>query len=154
MLKTCITGGANMAARKTKYPDLQRWWEERLFRRRQFNGEQFSVGRQEWYISRLRGVYFGDFGKDPYVGVKFSGPGIPFVESQGWRKAKIRDGFGYVHIRDMRAPMMALLLAECTPLPSARVVARQCDMAWEQFANDFVEGLFDMYKAGVGLRGI
>lgn len=143
-----------MATRKTKYPDLQRWWEERLFRRRQFNGEQFSVGRQEWYISRLRGVYFGDFGKDPYVGVKFSGPGIPFVESQGWRKAKIRDGFGYVHIRDMRAPMMALLLAECTPLPSARDVARQCDMSWEQFANDFVEGLFDMYKAGVGLRGI
>lgn len=154
MLKTCITGGANMATRKTKYPDLQRWWEERLFRRRQFNGEQFSVGRQEWYISRLRGVYFGDFGRDPYVGVKFSGPGIPFVEAQGWRKAKIRDGFGYVHIRDMRAPMMALLLAECTPLPSARDVARQCDMAWEQFANDFVEGLFDMYKAGVGLRGI
>lgn len=154
MLKTCITGGANMATRKTKYPDLQRWWEERLFRRRQFNGEQFSVGRQEWYISRLRGVYFGDYGKDPYVGVKFSGPGIPFVEVQGWRKAKIRDGFGYVHIRDMRVPMMALLLAECTPLPSARDMARQCNMAWEQFANDFVEGLFDMYKAGVGLRGI
>ncbi len=143
-----------MAARKTKYPDLQRWWDERLFRRRQFNGEQFSVGRQEWYISRIRAVYFGDFGRDPYVGVKFSGPSTPYAEVQGWRKAKIRDGFGYVHIRDMRAPMMALLLAECTPLPSARDVARQCDMAWEQFANDFVEGLFDMFKAGVGLRGV
>lgn len=142
-----------MTKRKTKYPDLERWWQERLLRRRQFSGEQFSIARQQWYITRLRSIYFGDFGTDPYVGVKFSGPSIPYIESQGWRKAKVRDGFGYVHIRDMREPMMALLLAECNPLPSARDMARQCNMAWEQFANDFVEGLFDMYKAKVGLRG-
>lgn len=142
-----------MAKRTTKYPDLQRWWDERLFRRRQFHGDKFSVGKQMWYISQLRGMYFGDVGPDPYVGVKFSGAGIPFVESQGWRRAKIRDGFRYAHLVDMRVPMMALLLAECQPLPSARDMARQCDMAWEQFANDFVECLFDMYRAKVGIRG-
>ena len=82
-----------------------------------------------------------------------SGPGSPFVESQGWRRAKIRDGVRDAHRADRRGPMRAVLLAECHPVPSARDMARQCNMAWEQFANDFVECLFDMYQAKVGIRG-
>lgn len=143
-----------MAQRATKYPELQRWWDEGLFRRRQFRRMDFSIGKQQWYISQLRGVYFGDNRSDPYIGVKFTGPGIPFVEVQGWRKAKIRDGFAYIHNRDMRFPMMALVLAETLPLPSARETARIYGFAWEQFASDFAEGLFEMYQARVGLRGV
>lgn len=143
-----------MAKHETRYPELQGWWKERLFQRRQFGGHYFSIGKQEWYVSKLRGVYFGDDGPDPYVGVKFTGQSIPSGEIIGWRRAKIRDGFNYVRHRDLRDPMRAMILSDELPLPSAHLIAQQCGYAWEQFAHDFAEGLFDMYLAKVGLRGI
>ena len=143
-----------MSKHETRYPDLQLWWKERLFQRRTFSGEYFSIGKQEWYVAKLRGIYFGDDGPDPYVGVKLQGPSIPQTEVLGWRRAKLRDGFGYIRHKELRAPMMAMILSDAMPLPSAHLIARQCGMRWEQFAHDFAEGLFDMYKAKVGLRGV
>lgn len=143
-----------MAKHETRYPEFQGWWKERLFRRRTISGEYFGIGKQEWYIAKLRGLYFGDDGPDPFVGVKMQGPSVPQVEVQGWRRAKIRDGFGYIRHKDMRAPMMAMILSEALPLPNAHDIARQCNMAWEQFVYDFAEGLYDMLKAKVGFRGI
>lgn len=143
-----------MARHETRFPDLQIWWHERLFRRRTIGGQYFSIGKQEWYVSKIRGVYFGDTGADPYIGVKFQGPGTPYIEVQGFRRAKIRDGFRYIHNHEMREPMMRLLLSDAQPLPSARQVARAYGMAWEQFVIDFAVGLHDMYLARVGLHGV
>ena len=143
-----------MAKHETRYPDFQGWWKERLFQRRWFGGKYFSIGKQEWYVAKLRGVYFGDDGPDPYVGVKFTGQSVPRNEIIGWRKAKIIDGFNYVRHKHMRDPMRALILSDEQPLPSARKMARQCGMRWEQFARDFAEGLNDMLQAKVGFRGV
>lgn len=143
-----------MAKHEVRFPDLQLWWKERLFQRRTINGHYFSIGKQEWYVTKLRGVYFGDGKPDPYIGVKFQSQTYPAAEVIGVRRALIRDGFRYIHNRDMRLPMMALLLSDAQPLPSAREMARVCNMAWEQFVADFGEGLFEMYSAKVGIRGI
>lgn len=143
-----------MAKHESRYPEFQIWWKERLFRRRTISGEYFGVGKQEWYIAKLRGLYFGDDGPDPFVGVKMQGPSVPQVECQGWRRAKIRDGFGYIRHKDMRLPMMALILSEDMPLPSAHAMARRCGMKWEQFVWDFGEGLYDMLQAKVGFHGL
>lgn len=141
-----------MAKHETRYPEFQGWWKERLFRRRTISGEYFGIGKQEWYIAKLRGLYFGDDGPDPFVGVKLQGPSIPQLEVQGWRKARLRDGFNYIHHRHMRDAMRAMILTE--DLPKAHDIAEQIGMAWEQFVWDFAEGLFDMYKAKVGFRGL
>lgn len=143
-----------MSRHETRFPDFQLWWRERLFIRRTINGRYFSIGKQEWYVAKLRGVYFGDDKPDPYIGVKFQSPTHPVAEIIGVRRALIRDGFRYIHNRDMRDPMMALLLSDENPLPSARYMARVCNMAWEQFVYDFGEGLFEMYSARVGLRHV
>ena len=141
-----------MAKHETRYPEFQGWWKERLFRRRTISGEYFGIGKQEWYIAKLRGLYFGDDGPDPFVGVKMQGPSIPQLEVQGWRKARLRDGFNYIHHRHMRDAMRAMILTE--DLPKAHDISDQIGMAWEQFVWDFGESLFDMYKAKVGFRGL
>lgn len=143
-----------MARHETQYPDLQGWWKERLFRRQTIQGKYFSIGKQEWYVTKLRGAYFGDDGPDPYVGVKFGGQSLPVAEVVGFRRAKIRDGFRYIHNKDMRRPMMYLILSDAKPLPNAHEVARIYNMRWEQFVRDFAEGLKEMYENKVGLRGL
>ena len=143
-----------MATHKSRYPELDIWWHERLFVRRQFMGESFGIGRQQWYITHIRDIYFnGNLGQD--LNRCIGGPSIPYVESQGWRKAKIVDGFRYIHKREMRKIMLAMILND-TPeqaLPSARAVAKANGYRWPQFVADFGEALWNMYDAGVA-RGI
>ena len=76
------------------------------------------------------------------------------TEVVGFRRAKIRDGFRYIHNKDMRTPMMYLILSDAQPLPNAHEVARIYNMRWEQFVRDFAEGLKEMYDNKVGLRGL
>lgn len=143
-----------MATHKSRYPELDIWWHERLFVRRQFRGESFGVGRQQWYITRIREVYF-DGGQGRDLNRCSGGPSIPYVESQGWRKAKIIDGFRYMHNKELRGIMAAMILDDTKDqaLPSARAVAKKNGYCWPQFVAEFGEGLWEMYDAGVA-RGI
>lgn len=143
-----------MATHKSRYPELDIWWHERLFVRRQFHGDSFGVGRQQWYITRIREMYF-DGGQGQNLNRSSGGPSIPYVESQGWRKAKIIDGFRYVHNKDIRGIMAGMILNDTKEqaLPSARAVAKSNGYRWPQFVQDFTEGLWEMYNAGVA-RGL
>lgn len=143
-----------MHKKQTKYPELDRWFNEGLFVRRQFNGEHFSVGRQMWYVNRLRDQYMSNNGVGCIWGFgKTSGTSeIPFIEKSGWMRAKILDGFKYIPDPDMRDVMRAMILSDSKPLPSAHDISRWHGFAWEQFKYDFALGLFYMHNAKVGLR--
>lgn len=140
---------------RTKYPELQGWFKEGLFVRRQFGGKQWSVGKQMWYVNHLRELFLtvNEVGCIWNIGKVSGGSGIPAMERHGWLYASIFHGFDYIQPADLRAPMRALILAECNPLPSAREVARYSGWAWEQFKYDFAMGLFYMYTAKVGMNG-
>lgn len=140
--------------RQIKYPDLQPWFKEGLFVRRNFNGVYFSVGKQMWYVNKLRTEFFTHDG----VGciwnlgqVSGGGDGFSSMERNGWKKAKILDGFNYVHPRELRDPMRAMILSDIDMLPKAHDIAQYSDFAWEQFKYDFARGLFDMLSNKVGL---
>lgn len=140
--------------RFTKYPELDGWFNEGLFVRRQFNSERFSVAQQLWYVNRLRDVYLThdgvgciwDFGKAG------GGGDIPFIEKTGWMRAKVVDGFKHIPNTELRTIMCAMILCKNKPLPSAHDIANWSGFAWEQFKYDFAQGLFEMMKAKVGIR--
>ncbi len=136
-----------------KYPELQGWFKEGLFQRRQINGDYWSAGHQAWYVNKLRDKYFAYNGERCIwnVGNVGRGADVPFVEKAGWVKAMIRNGFDKIENKDMRMPMMAMLLTTLKPLPKARDVALECGFAWEQFKHEFAKGLYEMYKAKVGI---
>lgn len=138
---------------ENRYPEFQGWFKERLFARRQFNGEIWSIGRQMWYVSKLRDKFFAANGERSTwnVGNVGRGADVPFVEKSGWIRAKIKDGFKYIENPDMRIPMMAMILTSVQPLPKAHDISNECDMAWEQFKYEFAKGLFEMYKQKVGI---
>ena len=144
-----------MATHKSRYPELDIWWHEKLFVRRQFAGESFGVGRQQWYVTRIREVYFDGGKQSQDLNNIRGGNSIPYIESQGWRKAKIIDGFRYVHNKKMRVIMRAMILNDTheQALPSAHDVARKTDYRWPQFVADFGEGLWEMFDAGVACHG-
>lgn len=143
-----------MKKKQTKYPELDRWFNEGLFVRRQFNGQSFPVSQQLWYVNRLRDRYLSnngvgciwDFGKCG------GGSDVPFIEKTGWMRAKILDGFKHVPNADLRDIMCTMILCEQKPLPSAHEIARWAGFAWEQFKYDFALGLYEMNKAKVGIR--
>lgn len=143
-----------MKKKQTKYPELDCWFNEGLFVRRQFNGQSFPVSQQLWYVNRLRDRYLSnngvgciwDFGKCG------GGSDVPFIEKTGWMRAKILDGFKHVPNTDLRDIMCAMILCEQKPLPSAHEIARLYGFAWEQFKYDFAVGLYEMNKAKVGIR--
>lgn len=140
--------------RHTKYPELDRWFNEGLFVRRQFVGEKFSVGIQLWYVNRLRELYLTHNG----IGCLWktdktsSGSPLPMLERIGWVRAKIRDGFKYVSNPDIRDIMCAMVLCEAKPLPSAHEISRVYGFAWEQFKYEFALGLYEMHNAKVGIN--
>lgn len=141
--------------RHTKYPELDRWFNEGLFVRRQFAGEPFSVSQQLWYVNRLRDVYLTkdgvgciwDFGK-----TSGGGDNAPFIERVGWMRAKVITGFKHISDDKMRAILRAMVLCERKPLPSAHEIARKYGYAWEQFKYEFSYGLYEMNKQKVGMH--
>lgn len=135
-----------------KYPELQGWYKEGLFQRRQFGGEYWSVGKQMWYVNKLREIYFANNGMGCIWNVGNVGRGmdIPFTERSGWIKAKIKDGFKHISNPDMRYPMMAMILTGVHPLPKAHDISDECLFAWEQFKYDFAKGLMELHEAKVG----
>lgn len=136
-----------------KYPELTGWFKEGLFQRRQINGEYWSAGRQAWYVNKLREKYFanGGVGCIWNVGNVGRGSDVPYIEKCGWVKAKIRNGFDSIDNKDMRFPMIAMILTDLQPLPKAHDIAKECGFAWEQFKYEFAKGLFEMYKQKVGI---
>lgn len=148
-----ITRGREMK-KHTKYPELDRWFNEGLFVRRQFSGHSFPVSQQLWYVNRLRDVYLThdgvgciwDFGKAG------GGNNAPYIERMGWLHAKVVDGFKHVPNPEIRDIMRAMILCEQKPLPNAHEIARIYGFAWEQFKYDFAHGLYEMNKAKVGMR--
>lgn len=136
-----------------KYPELQGWFKEGLFQKRQFAGEKWTVGMQMWYVNKLREKYFanGGVGCIWNVGNIGGGADVPFIEKCGWVKAKIRHGFNEISNKDMRMPVMAMLLTDLNPLPKAHDISDECSMAWEQFKFEFAKGLFEMYQKKVGI---
>ena len=137
-----------------KYPELQGWFKEGLFQKRQICGEKWTVGMQMWYVNKLREKYFANGGVGCIWNVGNVGRGggdVPYIEKCGWVKAKIRTGFDYVDNKDMRMPMMAMLLTDLQPLPKAHEISDACSMAWEQFKYEFAKGLFEMYQKKVGI---
>ena len=138
----------------TKYPELDGWFNEGLFVRRQFAGERFSVAQQLWYVNRLRERYLTndgvgciwDFGKAG------GGSDAPFIEKSGWMRAKIVDGFKYINNEDIRPILVSMILCDAKPLPSAHEIARWSGYAWEQFKFEFALALNEMLTAKVGIR--
>lgn len=143
-----------MREKQTKYPELDRWFNERLFTRRQFDGEFFGVGAQLWYVNRLRERYLLNSGVGGLwkMDKTSNGMSVPMIERTGWVRAQILQGFNRVPNPDMRPIMRAMITCEAMPLPSAREIARAYGFAWEQFRYDFVQGLYEMYKAKVGIH--
>lgn len=137
-----------------KYPELQGWFKEGLFQKRQINGEKWTVGIQLWYVNKLRERYFANMGVGCIwnIGNVSGGGEIPYIEKCGWIKAKIRHGFNEIENKDMRMVLMAMLLTNVLPLPKAHDVSDECAMAWEQFKYEFAKGLFELYKAKVGIH--
>lgn len=136
-----------------RYQELTGWFKEGLFQRRQINGDYWSAGNQAWYVNKLREKYFAADGQRCIwnVGNVGRGADAPFVEKSGWIRAKIKDGFKHIENKDMRIPMMAMILTSTKPLPSAHEVAKECGFAWEQFKYEFSKGLYEMYKAKEGI---
>lgn len=140
--------------RHTKYPELDRWFNEGLFTRRQFGGEQFGVGLQLWYVNRLRERYLLNSGVGGLWKMDRTSAGAPVsaLERTGWIHAKIIHGFNNIPNNEIREIMRAMVLCESKPLPSAREIARVYGFAWEQFKYDFAQGLYEMHKAKVGIH--
>lgn len=136
-----------------KYPELQIWFKEGLFQKRQMCGDKWTVGMQLWYVNKLREKYFANSGMGCIwnVGNVGRGSDVPFIEKCSWVKAKIKDGFKYIENKDMRIPMMAMILTDLQPLPKAHDISDECGFAWEQFKYEFSKGLFEMYKRKVGI---
>lgn len=135
-----------------KYPEFEGWFKEGLFVRRQFGGDNWSVGRQMWFITKLRNAYFMNSGVGCIWNIgKIGGMNdAPYIEKCGWIKAKIKNGFRHIKNPDMRLPMMAMLLTSLRPLPKAHDISDECNIAWEQFKFEFAKGLYELYKARVG----
>lgn len=135
-----------------KYPEFEGWFKEGLFKKRQINGELWTVGRQMWYMNKVREKYFaGEVGCIWNIG-KVGGCGdIPTLERNGWLKAQIKNGFKHVSNVDMRIPIMAMVLCSLQPFPKAHEISDECGFAWEQFKYEFAKGLFELYKARVGI---
>lgn len=138
----------------TKYPELDRWFNEGLFVRRQFAGEPFSVSQQLWYVNRLRDVYLTRDGVGCIwdFGNAGGGNAAPFIERVGWMRAKVATGFNHIENDKMRDIMRAMVLCEQRPLPSAHEIARVYGFAWEQFKYEFSLGLYEMNKQKVGMN--
>lgn len=136
-----------------KYPELQGWFKEGLFVRRQIVGQKWPVGLQMWYVNHLRELWLTNQG----VGCIWNfdripgGDGTPAMERAAWRHGMIYHGFDHIEPADLRDPMRAMILAD--ELPKAHDVARYSGWAWEQFKHDFSIGLWSMYNAEVGLDG-
>lgn len=138
----------------TKYPELDLWFNEGLFVRRQFNGQHFSVAQQLWYVNRLRDRYLTNSGVGCIwdFGKASGGSDIPFIEKAGWMRAKVLDGFKHVPCTELQPIFRAMILCDNKRLPSAHDVARWSGFAWEQFKYEFALGLFEMNKAKVGIH--
>lgn len=139
--------------RYTRYPELSGWFKEGLFQRRQIGGELWTAGHQAWYVNKLREKFFAANGERCVwnVGNVGRGADVPFVEKCGWIRAKIKNGFNKIENKDMRLPMMTMILTSVQPLPKAHDIANECGFAWEQFKYEFSKGLYDMYKAKEGI---
>lgn len=137
-----------------RYPELSGWFKERLFQRRQFDGELWTAGHQAWYVNKLREKYFAANGQRCIWNVGNVGRGtaeVPMVEKCGWIRATIKRGFNIVQDPTLRAVMMAMILSDAKPLPKAHDLTDRCGLNWEQFKYDFARALYDMYKQKVGL---
>ena len=140
--------------RFTKYPELDGWFNEGLFVRRQFNGQHYSVAQQLWYVNRLRDRYFSNNGVGCIWSLgKVSGNAdVPYIEKMGWLRGNVVDGFKHVPNTDVRDVMRAMVLCDANPLPKAHDIANVYGFAWEQFKYEFALGLYEMQKKKVGLR--
>ena len=132
--------------------ELTSWYKEGLFTHHRFGTDRvsFSVSTQMKYIYFLRNSYFNE--NCSYF-MNFDGTskvrGIPKIEIIAWRKAKIKQGFDYIHKKDIRNFMRTELLKEHLT-KSIKQKASKEGFVWNQFRFDFAYSLFEMINAKVG----
>lgn len=125
---------------------IERWRAEKLFKRVQRDGIEYSVGKKMRFVMFCRAKYWDAGARDVIVSdAKQSG--ITRSQISAEKHQMVRSWFNAATDTQMRDIAREMICAE--NIISARYVCRRMGHAWEQFVMDFNAALEEVMAAAI-----